>query len=333
MPRLPWGFDRTQMIGYFLTLIDRGGTTTAVGELAKRVLAEYGGDALERNVTRQHGHETLSWWEEPSGMIGLRACLAADHAAVVIAGIAARSAPQPQVDPETGAVIRDPRSAGKRRADALVELVTRAVCVDVESPMGAAATLVVTVDLDTLLATTVQTGAASDAHDHTDLHGHPHADQDGQPRGGRGYATTGENTTVDVGALRRYACDANLIPVVLGTGSAPLDVGRTKRLATREMRVALALRDRGCTFPGCDRPPGWCRAHHLLPWAAGGATTLDNLVLLCERHHTIVHRDHLTATIHLDPLDTDHGGDHNGDEDHGGNGIQWRAPERPTDAA
>ena len=101
---------------------------------------------------------------------------------------------------------------------------------------------------------------------------------------------------LDAGTLRRLACDADLIPAVLGTESEPLDVGRARRLFTGALRTAIIHRDQGCTFPGCDRPPDWCDAHHVIPWWAGGETSLTNAALLCARHHTIVHRDLLTAT-------------------------------------
>ncbi|HHV20097.1 MAG TPA: DUF222 domain-containing protein [Propionibacterium sp.] len=84
---------------------------------------------------------------------------------------------------------------------------------------------------------------------------------------------------------RRLACDCDLIPAVLDDLGVPLDVGREKRLVTPEIRAALVLRDRGCAFPGCDRPPEVCEAHHIIPWWAGGPTSRDNLVLLCPHHH------------------------------------------------
>jgi hypothetical protein len=68
-----------------------------------------------------------------------------------------------------------------------------------------------------------------------------------------------------------------------------LDIGRATRLVPAGMRRALVLRDGGCRFPGCDRPPQWTDAHHLHPWAQGGATRLPNLLLLCRHHHTTVH--------------------------------------------
>lgn len=96
------------------------------------------------------------------------------------------------------------------------------------------------------------------------------------------------DTAIAAGDLRRLCCDADLTPVVLGTASDLLDVGRTARLVTPTLRRALSLRDGGCTFPGCEAPDTRCDAHHITPWWAGGATTLGNLVLLCAHHHGVV---------------------------------------------
>jgi hypothetical protein len=85
--------------------------------------------------------------------------------------------------------------------------------------------------------------------------------------------------------------------MVLGTDSEPLDVGRQERLFTKGLRTAVVHRDRCCSFPGCDRPPTWCRVHHVTHWINGGTTSLENAALLCERHHVIVHRDNITATV------------------------------------
>ncbi len=71
------------------------------------------------------------------------------------------------------------------------------------------------------------------------------------------------------GAIRRMACDAELIPMVLGTGSEVLDVGRSVRIISKELRKALISRDGGCAFPGGDRPPPGCEAHHLDHWSHG----------------------------------------------------------------
>jgi hypothetical protein len=87
----------------------------------------------------------------------------------------------------------------------------------------------------------------------------------------------------------RLACDASVIRAVMSGRSEVLDLGRSTRVVSRAQRRALVLRDGGCGFPGCDRPPQWCDAHHLWHWVKGGPTDLWNLALLCRRHHVLCH--------------------------------------------
>jgi hypothetical protein len=68
-----------------------------------------------------------------------------------------------------------------------------------------------------------------------------------------------------------------------------LDVARRSRLATTARRRAVRIRDGGCVYPGCDRPVEWCDVHHIDAWSDSGATDLDNLVLVCRRHHVACH--------------------------------------------
>ncbi|TCO33435.1 HNH endonuclease [Kribbella steppae] len=96
-------------------------------------------------------------------------------------------------------------------------------------------------------------------------------------------------------AIRRLACDAKIIPLVLGSNSEPLDVGRSERLVNRAMRRALNARDKGCVV--CGAPPIHCDAHHVRSWIDGGPTAISNLVLLCRRHHIDLHAGHWTITI------------------------------------
>ncbi|WP_395307140.1 HNH endonuclease signature motif containing protein [Mycobacterium sp. AMU20-3851] len=84
-------------------------------------------------------------------------------------------------------------------------------------------------------------------------------------------------------------CDSTLTAVTVDDAGAPLDVGRSERLFTPIIRKGLAVRDRGCAFPGCGRPVSWCDAHHIQPWNSGGSTCMDNGVLLCRSHHTAIH--------------------------------------------
>jgi hypothetical protein len=90
-------------------------------------------------------------------------------------------------------------------------------------------------------------------------------------------------------AVERLACDCTVTRVLLGSDSMVIDVGRAKRVVSAPQSKALKVRDRGCTWPGCDRPAMWTSAHHVVHWINGGPTDLSNLVLLCYRHHWMVH--------------------------------------------
>ncbi|VDR31991.1 Domain of uncharacterised function DUF222 [Arthrobacter agilis] len=90
--------------------------------------------------------------------------------------------------------------------------------------------------------------------------------------------------------IRRMACDADLIPLVLGSAGQVLDVGRAQRFFPPHLRRALVARDKGCAFPDCSIPASWCEAHHVNPWSRGGRTSIGNGVLLCSRHHHVIHQ-------------------------------------------
>jgi hypothetical protein len=126
---------------------------------------------------------------------------------------------------------------------------------------GTATTVMVTLDYDTLLA------------DATDA----------------GFATTSTGEKVTAGQARRWACQAGLVPVVLGGDSEILDLGRSRRLVSEAIRKALNIRDKGCTTLGCSMPAAFCEAHHVVPWSRGGKTRLQDCKLLCSFHH---HRAH-----------------------------------------
>lgn len=85
------------------------------------------------------------------------------------------------------------------------------------------------------------------------------------------------------------ACDAAVIPIVLGGKGQPLDVGRATRTVPDGLRRAVIARDGGCAFPSCDRPPSWCEVHHIKEWELGGETALSNLVTMCKVHHRLLH--------------------------------------------
>ncbi|WP_394248085.1 DUF222 domain-containing protein [Arthrobacter pityocampae] len=99
-------------------------------------------------------------------------------------------------------------------------------------------------------------------------------------------------------SIRRIACDADLIPLVLGGEGQILDIGRAGRLFPPHMRRALVARDRGCAFPDCSIPATWCEAHHITPWSRGGTTGIANGVLLCAHHHHTIHDGLWTVASH-----------------------------------
>ncbi|WP_086852052.1 HNH endonuclease signature motif containing protein [Amycolatopsis kentuckyensis] len=119
---------------------------------------------------------------------------------------------------------------------------------------------------------------------------------------GIGTATLGDTGTMSAADARVHACDAMIIPAVLGDKSEPLNLGRLRRLISAGLRRALFLRDRGCAFPGCHRPPRHCQGHHIRHWADGGRTDLTNLVLMCAHHHRLLHRSGWEVRIAADGL-------------------------------
>ncbi|WP_435769488.1 DUF222 domain-containing protein [Nocardioides sp. SYSU DS0651] len=176
---------------------------------------------------------------------------------------------------------KDPRDAGARMWDALVDACDRLSATDsLPHVHGSRARVMVTMDLDRLRA---QVDDAQRA---------------GLARPADGHL--GSGAPLSATAVRRLACDAEVIPAVLGTAGQVLDVGRSRRLVTSAIFLALVLRDRHCAFPGCERLPIACDAHHVVHWADGGPTAVDNLVLLCRRHHTLVHQSPWTVAIDPD---------------------------------
>jgi hypothetical protein len=199
------------------------------------------------------------WLSEMGDGFVLRADLDHEVGAGLQAMIAACSRPHRTSNGE-----RDPRSAPQRRADGL-EHILRLAAASGQLPEhgGQRPGLVVTTDLATL-----------------------------QRRPDTAQASFEDGAPLSVDLLRRLACDAEVIPAVLGSRGEPLDLGRSARLVSVALRRALVLRDGGCAWPGCALPPAFCDAHHITHWADGGATSLANCVLLCRHHHRVAHKEH-----------------------------------------
>jgi hypothetical protein len=225
-------------------------------------------ERIVRQVTRRELTLTTAY----DGMTLLRGQLDPEAAALLSAALDPLAAPHPAGPDRTP----DPRSPARRRADALTDLARLALAAgDLPAAGGLRPTLTVTINHDVL------TGRLA----------------------GAGLLNTGE--PISAAATRRLACDAGIIPLVLGGPSQPLDIGRATRTVPPGMRRALIARDQACSFPTCDRPAPWCESHHIIWWTTQqGPTALHNLALLCGAHHDAVHHHGWTVTIDPDGLPT-----------------------------
>ncbi|MDQ0077816.1 HNH endonuclease signature motif containing protein [Arthrobacter oryzae] len=102
---------------------------------------------------------------------------------------------------------------------------------------------------------------------------------------------------VTASTVRKIACDADIIPVLLGSEGRILDIGRTTRIFPPHIRKAITARDQGCAFPACTIPATWCEAHHITYWSHGGPTSTDNGTLLCSHHHHLIHKEQWTIQV------------------------------------
>ena len=110
---------------------------------------------------------------------------------------------------------------------------------------------------------------------------------------------------LSAGEARRLACNAGILPAVLGTKSVALDLGRESRLFSESQRVAKGLEHATCAATGCERPYAWCELHHRQPWAKGGRTDLADAIPLCSQHHHWIHDtgyNHQTAARRQHPI-------------------------------
>ena len=103
----------------------------------------------------------------------------------------------------------------------------------------------------------------------------------------------GTPTPISLESAERATCTGSTIPVLFDSAGQVLDLGREQRLYTRRQRAALAARDGGCMWPGCDRPPSWTEAHHIHHWERDhGNTDIADGILLCKFHHLLLHNNH-----------------------------------------
>jgi hypothetical protein len=236
---------------------------------------------LDREERAAHADRYLTISDDGAGGVRLKGRGSVEDGALVKAALLPLTCPAPAVDDHDGggaesARVHDPRDGGARMWDALAQvcqhsLDTHAAPASHRTP----ARLLITLTHQALL--------------------------DGVTKAAQDLPVTGDGIELPPEVVRRLACDAEIIPVVLGTRGEVLDIGRVSRTVTTPLWHGLVARDRHCAFPACTRPPVMCHAHHIRHWADDGNTALDNLVLVCSHHHRVLH--HTPWQIRLNPKD------------------------------
>jgi Domain of unknown function (DUF222)/HNH endonuclease len=211
-------------------------------------------DSVREESNESHELRFLHFSQTLDGVFYMNGRFDAEAGAIIQTALNALSGP-PTPD--------DKRTPKQRRADSLVELARQRLDSGTLPQVGGQKPhLAVTVSMATL------------------------ANQPGSPAADLEWAQP-----IPAETARRLACDAAITPIFLGSESEQPMAGQTSRSISGSQRKALVVRDKGCRFPGCDRPADWTDVHHLKHWADGGKHVMDNLILLCRRHHRMVHEE------------------------------------------
>lgn len=216
-------------------------------------------DGALRDTDRQFERRYLHLAPMLDGMVALDGVLDPEGAAAIDAALAPFLVPAGE---------HDVRTTAQRRADGLVDVARSAIDVDRATMGGQPLQMQVLVPWSLM-------SDQSCSSSMTDL-----------PRLGQ---SPQESTPLTDAAATRLGCDAAVARIVLGPDAVPLELGRSQRLFSPAQRRALAIRDGGCRFPGCFRPPRFTDAHHIVAWSRGGGSDLGNALLLCRYHHRLVH--------------------------------------------
>ena len=238
--------------------LDADGFRTQVRQLEQ----EADRRSAERAERRAHSRRRASLAKRKDGMWDLNALLTAEHGEALATALDAFRTFDPPDTP-----IPEQRSPMQRTADAFTDVVAAALRAGMGTSAGVLPHLNIVVPLEAIDAT------------------------------GEFLASLPHGGTLPPGAVERLLCDANLRRLVTRGDSEVLDAGRSRRQWNVAQRQALWVRDGGCRGPGCDRPPAWTHAHHIQPWTEDGPTSLENGLLLCSRHHHMVHEDGWTVRL------------------------------------
>ena len=213
---------------------------------------------------------------QSDGMTRILGLLDPESAAVIVAAYDAATSPRrggPRfVDPgdaaRADAILHDPRSTEQIAVDTLVELVRLGTSTAPDHLLGATKPAVRIAVTERDLRTRVGSGRIQ-----------------------------GQTHPISIDTIERNICEVGMIPVAFDTDGHVVNVGRSKRTFTPRQRIGLEVRDGGCRFPGCDRPPSWCEAHHINEWHRHhGRTDIADGILLCRHHHLLVHNNDWRVT-------------------------------------
>jgi hypothetical protein len=233
-------------------------------------------DGIARRQKERHDARYLRMWQQDDGMYRGSFLLDPENGRFLASTIDQVLSPRrggprfvdraAQADAE--ALLQDARSSEQIAADALIDIVRVAVDADPGTMFGQRRPAVRVIVTEEAL----------------------HA------RSGRGQIE-GHPDPVSFETVERYLCDTGAVPIKFDDDGQCVNVGRVQRLFTERQRIGMAVRDGGCRFPGCDRPPASCEAHHIDQWQRdGGKTNIADGVLLCRRHHLLLHNNHWQVT-------------------------------------
>ena len=239
---------------------------------AREVRDELDVEGVVRREKQQHDDRYVKRWIRSDGMYQMSMLLDPENGRLVFAAFDSilsprRGGPRFVDRPErerADAIVADPRSDAQLTADTLVEMVRIASAADPGTLFGSRSPSVrVLVTQESL-------------------------------RTGVGYGfIEGNSEPVALETVERYICERGIVGVQFDDDGQCVNVGRDQRLFTHRQRIGLGARDGGCRYPGCDRPPSWCEAHHINHWNRDrGGTDIADGVLLCRHHHMLVHNNH-----------------------------------------
>ncbi len=236
-----------------------GDFTTVMRRWASLADDYLSGDSHEEKWNRRHLHSS----------VGLDGWVRGDFFLDPISGAALIGALDHEAPPDPEDAPDGPRTLSQRRADALIDIINRHINGGV--PGGNPPNVVAVADVAELT--------------------------DSSPDSALRRCEIEGIGPVARSALDQLGCDARFTRFFMAGPSKVLDMGRSVRNATPAQRKALAVRDRHCRFPSCRRQPQWCEAHHIAGWVESlGETNINNLILLCRRHHTLIHNSRWTIT-------------------------------------